>query len=240
MGTVIEADLDLWRYNGTFWDRQYATVDMSGNTLTKTGIAQFSDWTSASYVNNPLAIDLAFQDVVCNNRKPILKWRTLTESDSKEFRIEASDEGKKWDLVGKANAAGNSVSALNYQFKLSDLPSGYDQVRLVLVENSGLETAFSPMSISCWEVVNDLKAIIFPNPSAGKINIQLQSPGVGNAKILVFNSIGQNVAQLEQEVEENTGLKMDLSDLPTGLYKVQITHSKDGEYRQKSYSIAIR
>lgn len=65
------------------------------------------------------------------------------------------------------------------------------------------------------DFTSTLNANIYPNPSNGNVKIS----GVNNAKIEVYNAIGQNVFSLENYMENN---EINLSHLNNGVYLIKI------------------
>jgi thiol-disulfide isomerase/thioredoxin len=73
--------------------------------------------------------------------------------------------------------------------------------------------------------INDLTIAnnisIFPNPTAGKFTINLNNIIANNAIVNVVNTLGQNVISLSN-VNLNNQLELDLTNVATGTYFVQI------------------
>ena len=228
-GNIMESELDLWRYNGVTWDRQFATINMGANTLTKTGIPQFSDWTAASYVNNPLAIDLAYFRVNCNDNKPVATWKTLSETDSRYFLIEGSANGTEWYTITQIDAAGNSSNSKEYRVGLEGLSGNISQVRLSMVDVNKVTTVFNTAFIRCGEPI-PVAISIYPNPSEGKFVIDFGGMPADVVDIQVLNILGQTVASETFDAAGSAKAKMDLSALPAGVYQVKLRpHHLDGQ-----------
>jgi hypothetical protein len=73
-----------------------------------------------------------------------------------------------------------------------------------------------PIIVGTEEIsVNDF--LLYPNPSAGMVNIEFKEPG--NNLIRVFDTKGNLV--YEQQIENQQEL-LDLSNLPQGLYMIRV------------------
>jgi hypothetical protein len=237
-GTIVEGELDLWRFNGLTWDVQNATLNDVANTITKTGIPQFSEWTAASEVNNPLGIDLAFFRVICKNKQPLAIWKTFKETDSKTFIIEGSTNGKEWYEVASMPAAGNSNDDKDYNLLLNTSPS-INQIRLTMVDDFGVKHIFNRAPIACDEISDEFVAKLFPNPGDGLF--QVEFPGfTGNLDLRVLNTLGQEVGGSFYDTSRNQSLKMDLRGLPSGIYRVIIKTDEDSGNQQKVFNLVIR
>ena len=63
--------------------------------------------------------------------------------------------------------------------------------------------------------------VVFPNPTHGAINIQMQNQYPRPVMIIVYNVVGQVVTYVFREVEEGETISLDY-DLPAGVYFVRI------------------
>jgi hypothetical protein len=69
---------------------------------------------------------------------------------------------------------------------------------------------------------------IYPNPTSGSLQIELENTYEGRANILIFNSLGQVVQTEQTWISENKGfLKLDVSALQTGFYLLKIEQDGD-------------
>lgn len=238
-GAILEADLDLWRFNGISWDRQFAAVNMAANTLTKTNIPQFSDWTDASYINNPLALSLKYFEVSCKNNKPVAVWKTAKESENQWFVLEASADGRDWVEVSKTSGAGNSDSELGYQISLTNLGSNARQVRLVAIDIHGVRSILPTRAIFCEFGSKEIQAKIYPNPTDGQVFVEFTPDSAGIAEVRIINVLGQILGFQSVDVQRHSTLSIDLGGLPAGIYSVQISQP-DSHEKPKTHSIILR
>lgn len=239
-GTIVEGELDLWRYNGSTWDVQNATLNAAANTLTKTGIPQFSEWTGASEVNNPLGVEMAWMQVVCGGKSPVLKWRTLKETDTRSFEIQISEDGKRWERLGSVLAAGNSDGKNDYTFDLQNLASGFRQIRLVLDNMAGEKETFRSLWVDCADpVLSQKPVLVYPNPTEGAFTIEIPNGADELLDIRVLNVLGQEVAGKLHDGTRSSKIGMDLRGLSPGLYKIQIAGENSGP-RTVPVTIVVR
>jgi hypothetical protein len=228
-GTILEGELVLWRFNGTIWEAQTGTLNTLANTITKTAIPQFSEWTTGSEVNNPLPVDVAFTQVECDGHSPDLIWRTLRETDSRIFKVQFSLDGKVWENLGSMAAAGQSQSSRDYMFSLKGLPLGVRQVRLVLVDALQQETIFPALYVSCGTVAKNVRNFsVFPNPGDGAYTLSLNEIRQEILDLKVINILGQIVSGGVYNASRTGKISLDLRGLPAGLYKLQVTSDVDG------------
>lgn len=86
------------------------------------------------------------------------------------------------------------------------------------IEQSAYAT---PSSISISEHELSSRLQVYPNPTAGLVNVSIALDQTSEAKISVINSLGQIVLNSTQSTAGDIGLN--LSDLPSGVYTVQVS-----------------
>jgi hypothetical protein len=235
--STMEADLDLWRFNGTTWDNQNAVVDEVANTLTKTNIPQFSEWTAAG-MNTPLPVNVSAMSVECGGLYPSFNWTTVSEQDANAFIIQQSADGKSWKEMGTVAAAGNSDRVLQYSFSLKDMNSQSAYVRLVLRNADASTQAFNPVAVSCRQSVQKEVMSLYPNPNSGSFSIDLKSITEGNITVKVMNTMGVEVAEQLHNAARSNKIKMDLNGFASGIYQVLV--GPEGEAPVQSFKMVIR
>jgi hypothetical protein len=235
--STMEADLDLWRFNGTTWDNQNAVVDEVANTLTKTNIPQFSEWTAAG-MNTPLPVNVSAMSVECGGLYPSFNWTTVSEQDANAFIIQQSADGKSWKEMGTVAAAGNSDRVLQYSFSLKNMNSQSAYVRLVLRNADASTQAFNPVAVSCRQSVQKEVMSLYPNPNSGSFSIDLKSITEGNITVKVMNTMGVEVAEQLHNAARSNKIKMDLNGFASGIYQVLV--GPEGEAPVQSFKMVIR
>jgi len=239
-GTIVEGEFDLWRFNGTIWTQQTGTINMVANTITKTGIPEFSEWTGGSYVNNPLAIELAYFKLNCNEKSTDFIWKTLKETDSKTFFIEASSNGRNWEMIGSTKAAGNSGEERDYKLTIAKIPSGFNQARLTLSDEMGEKHIFNTLSLNCNGDIKPFNPSVYPNPGNGDFTLDVS--GIDEiVEISIINTLGQQVAGQFNDGTRNQKIKVDLRGYASGIYRMLLSvKDLDGEIQQKSLNLIVR
>lgn len=224
-GPIIEGDLDLWRFNGLSWDRQMASVNIGANTLTKANIPQFSDWTSASYINNPLPLNLISFEVSCKNNKPMAWWKTARETDNDHFVLETSEDGRNWIEWGTTAGGQTTQSERTYEFNLDGLPAGMKQVRLIAIDKEGNRSIMPTRSLNCGLSAERPKTTAFPNPTTGVCYLALGETSETIVDIQIINVLGKVVGFYSVNPDRKNNLKLELGGLPTGVYTIKIGNS---------------
>ena len=115
------------------------------------------------------------------------------------------------DATGSGGSASYSVGQIVYTTHTGSngsISQGVQQsYEIFTLSNAALSTV-------------NLVATTYPNPTSGVINISLAMDETSKVEINVINSLGQVVLN---DVQSTDGeISLDLSNLPTGLYSVQV------------------
>jgi len=220
----------LTEMKGTFISNNGAVSLGSGGTLegrmlTTAGEASVDN----ALINLPictptvLPTNLLFFKGSCNKQKNVLEWITDAEINNDFFTVERSVNGKSWQIVGTINGAGNSHSTLHYSLVDSTHSETITYYRLKQTDFDGNYKYEEVISVKkCF--FDETLFTIYPNPSRGKFEVQLNGDGGTVNSIEVFNSQGQNVYS-----SINVQSTVDLSDHDPGLYFVRIQQNSGSE-----------
>jgi hypothetical protein len=111
-----ESLLDLWRFNGTAWNRVVKTnanvspLDASNKWIESSAVTQFSPWTLASQPLAPTEARLRETSATAYGDGVLVKWRTGFEVDNLGFRL-YRDDGAGRVLVTPSIVAGSALTA---------------------------------------------------------------------------------------------------------------------------------
>jgi PKD repeat protein len=83
------------------------------------------------------------------------------------------------------------------------------------------------------EIGVSLGAMLYPNPNDGTFTLELQSQQLKEARLMIFNGMGQLILQDVMQVNGNTRRKFSLQQHPKGVYFVQVATQKGIVYREK-------
>ncbi|HRI62292.1 MAG TPA: T9SS type A sorting domain-containing protein [Saprospiraceae bacterium] len=82
---------------------------------------------------------------------------------------------------------------------------------------------YDPMLVSAEEpAAAPTRIFTTPNPTAGLLTLQLETPLAGEARLNVWNSLGQRVHTGIVSQTAGTTVQVDLSNLPAGVYRVHL------------------
>ena len=99
-------------------------------------------------------------------------------------------------------------------------------VRMVADRDGCNCTSTQTLQLSSTKLVNGGEFNVYPNPTAGKLNIEVKDNNE-SLTVGIYNSIGVEVARVNTNNAQNGNFDVDLSDLAAGLYIVRVTTGSD-------------
>jgi len=175
--------------------------------------------------DNPLPVELTTFTASVNNNNIELNWETATEVNNYGFNIERKLENGEWNIVGFVNGHGNSNSPKNYSYLDNSVNNnGKYYYRLKQVDIDGSYDYSSTVEIDLKGQLDYRLNQNFPNPFNPTTSIQFNLPEAGQVKLVVFNVIGEKVAELVNKNMEagNHDVEFNASELNSGIYVYKI------------------
>lgn len=211
--------------------RQYAsndnivTSDSGLDVCIPSGISYngLPNWGAANLINNcngcsiVLPIELVSFDGYINDKKAFLNWKTVSETDNCNYKVERSTDGSVFNAIDSVNGAVNSMSPISYQIidntieanviyyyrlKQEDCDGGhsYSQIIYLYFEESTFDVEFIKTTvidqtieinnsnlIQHITVLNSLGQFIFSVSTTTNINLSDAADGVFYIYILTKN-----------------------------------------------------
>lgn len=157
-----------------------------------------------------------------------LHWTTATEINSDYFEIQRSLNGADFNPIGTIDAAGNSVSPLNYIF-YDDAPySGINYYRLRMVDIDGAYDYSNIIAIRIANTSGDIT--VYPNPATDNITIEFNAITTGTLTFNLLDVTGRKVMHINEQVNEGINIfNYAIAHLPTSSYLIQFTNPNTGE-----------
>lgn len=189
---------------------------LTQSELTNSGGTQAFRLGSRNLTQSPLPIHLLSFEGRCENGQDVkLNWQTASEQNNDFFTLERSIDNENWEIMGNKDGAGNSNEVLSY-YMIDQTPLETAYYRLKQTDIDGRFNYSNLIFVAC-EQTEDLKPLIFPNPSNGLISIKNTLAG---QKMVLTNQLGQ---VLFQEILSSDHKDLDLTYLPKGIYFVEIS-----------------
>lgn len=179
----------------------------------------------------PVAL-ISFDAKLISQNKVEINWKTATEKNNSHFIIERSYNAKNFELIGQVEGKGDSNSESQYDFYDTNPLSGTSYYRLKQVDReTSIDGKITEGEISYSKIVSINRPetdilIISPNPSSDNVEIKLDIP-VGLKNWNLFDIQGKSV------LKNGTGVKVSLSNLPSGEYILEIITKNGDVYHKK-------
>jgi alpha-tubulin suppressor-like RCC1 family protein len=156
------------------------------------------------------------------NGQSIIDWATATESNTENFIVEHSIDGRNYTALQTLPAAGYSSSRKDYQYTHAAPVYGSNYYRIKQTDLDGRFTYSSVVVVKLTETGGRL--IVFPNPATNFI--QLLKGDAKAATLRIFSADGKLVWQ-QQLVAGIQQESISVTNLPAGLYQLQL-QTNDG------------
>lgn len=150
------------------------------------------------------------------NESVLLKWYATYETNFRMFNIQRSDNGVNFYPIGTIQ----SLNLSNYSFTDTQLPnSDIVYYRLELVDADGKKEYSKTIAIRLKE--NYYDAIVYPNPTPGKITINLAQTLNQASRLVVTDIMGRPV--ISRDIPSNQkNIALDATKLAPGRYFISI------------------
>ncbi|MBX7109579.1 MAG: T9SS type A sorting domain-containing protein [Chitinophagales bacterium] len=162
-----------------------------------------------------------------------LDWATASEYNNDFWTIERSADGEVFEPLTVMEGYDNSTTSRTYQYydrsplngnnyyrlKQTDIGGTYTYSNIVLLKNFGKEIS-----------VED----IYPNPTNGSVTLNLYAGENYQCIVRVLDETGKEMFQYNEElIQGNNFLHLDVSQLHTGIYFLQLMNPRTGNVQTK-------
>jgi photosystem II stability/assembly factor-like uncharacterized protein len=177
-----------------------------------------------AFIDFTVPVELTSFNASVVENEILLSWITATETNNKGFEIERKLKNNEWEAIGFIDGKGTTTEIQSYNFKdnYSDISySGRVLYRLKQIDFDGsfehskiiyTDVDFTPQTYSLSQN--------YPNPFNPVTNIKYSVPLESEVRIVVINSLGQEVAELVNEVH-NEGfyeISWNADEFASGVY----------------------
>ena len=223
---------------GTAFRGGSVAISGDGNTALVGGYED-NTYAGATWVyatpSAPLPVELMSFTALPNRLETELRWATATEINNAEFKIERrplpspplKGEGiQGWGRVGSVAGAGTSNSPKSYIYTDNVSVAGTYSYRLKQIDRNGAFKYSQEIQVQLGVAPKVFElSQNYPNPFNPTTMIEFTVPSDGRATVKVYNTIGQEVATLFNDVAkggEYYQATFDASKLASGIYYARL------------------
>ncbi len=163
-----------------------------------------------------LPVELISFNARAQNGSAFLHWTTASEINFSHFEIQKSQSGENWMTIGQQLSTNGTNEIRTYSFEDIELFSGNNYYRLKIVDRDG---TFEYSDTQVIHFAPEALVQIFPNPTKGKLNIQINFNIEEMKQITLFNGQGQIVFNQETTA---ANIYLPTFNLPTGYYYLKL------------------
>ena len=221
----LEGDATSWNLNEVDndfdfgIDVQIADIDNDGD-LDIAGAALKGDMISWWEQDTVLPVSLTHFEGLVNGSEVVLTWETADEINNSGFHIEQWKENE-FHSIAFVPGAGTTTETSYYTHSVAGLQPGQFRFRLKQVDFDGTISYSHEVVLTVDTGRGPGIANIYPNPFNPNTNFSLVLAEPQFVRILVFNTLGQEVARLyEGDLGSETEhrFSFEAENLPGGLY----------------------
>lgn len=220
-GYNMKANMHEWWWNNSPANRS----SMSGSIDEYRNGLKFSDM-------SVLPIELENFSAQIFKEKVKLDWSTATELNNRQFTLEKSGDGTNFSQLTTVAGAGTSTTEKNYTVFDQSPAYGPNYYRLKQTDENGQFT-YSQIQVVNFSERKNWISNLTPNPMAGEVNFDVNSPINGNLDIQVIDITGRVVfADARIVTAGNQNIQVSLDVLAGGVYSLRTSIAAAGYVSQ--------
>lgn len=171
---------------------------------------------------NTVPVELTSFTATAFENEVSLFWQTATENNNSGFEILRAVENSDYERVGFVEGNGSTTEGKSYSFKDENVLAGSYNYKLVQIDFDGTRNESNPVSVEVGGLApNDyVLSQNYPNPFNPITNIQYALPTAAKVSIIIYNTIGEQVQTLVNELKDagTHQVSFDAVNLNSGIY----------------------
>jgi hypothetical protein len=171
-----------------------------GSYTGTTGLAGNFSVIRLSY-SDPVPVELISFSAAAEQNNIVLNWITATETNNSGFQVERLS-GEKWEALGYIKGNGTTTERCSYGFTDKNLTTGKYIYRLKQIDYNGVYTYSDEIQTEVSSPFTFSLNQNYPNPFNPSTTINYSVKETSPVKIILFNSIGEEIAVILNEVKD--------------------------------------
>ena len=178
-------------------------------------------------LSQPVPVELNSFSAYVSGKTVRLDWSTATETNNLRFDVQQKYDAIEWQTIGSLKGNGTTTQTQNYSF--SDDLSAYSSpkifYRLKQIDLDGSFSYSNEISVDNNNVSSFELEQNYPNPFNPSTKIKFNIPLTEKVRIEVFNTVGNKVATLLNDIKEagSHELQFEADNLASGVYFYKIS-----------------
>jgi Secretion system C-terminal sorting domain len=167
-----------------------------------------------------LPVELSTFTAVAQKNGVTLHWTTASELNNSGFEVERSRDRKGWSKVAFIQGNGTTSSEKKYSYYDENLTDGKYQYRLKQIDFDGSFEYSKIVEIQIGAPAEFELSQNYPNPFNPSTKISFTIPKAGHVSLKIYNTLGQEVADLVNGVIEAGihNIQFEAVNLNSGIY----------------------
>jgi hypothetical protein len=219
-------------FNGVSWN--YLGPTATANTATNPATSTIANITNQlgnttalilTDVANPIPVDLRSFTATRNGSINQLTWITEQEQNSSRFVIEHSTDGRSFNPIAEVTAAGNSSTAITYNYTHTTPIRGVNYYRLRLIDRDN-SFRYSPIRSVRNEGLANVS--VYPNPVKAALSVSIEADKAITGQVVITDLNGRQVyTRTVNLVQGGNLLPVNTSALQAGTYILKVMMDED-------------
>lgn len=186
--------------------------------------------TAQNFICGIVPIELKSFNYRLENNDVVLIWSTATEINNMGFKILRNEIE-----IGFVAGAGTTTEPREYDFKDENVKNGTYDYTLIEMDYDGTINKIGEVEVTVANIPNEyFLDQNYPNPFNPSTRIQFAIPEKAYTTLRIYNSLGELIEELVNEVKEAGNYKVNLNadKLPSGIYFYQLNSGKFQETKK--------
>jgi hypothetical protein len=192
------------------------------------GITSFSGGTGGfGFGNNGVGLPvkmLYFTATAIENSYIRLDWATAQEIDNQGFEVQRSTDGQTFEKIGWIDGHGNSTTTNTYTLNDKDVQQGVTYYYRLKQIDFDADFEYSNIVSASIKGENSVDVLgMYPNPTTGKVIIEVVLPNQQDVKVALIDLLGRTMKDETVSVPKGfSNIQLDYNGVAAGTYSVSI------------------
>jgi len=201
-------------------------ISADGNKIGITGYPPGSQFAHALMLTLDTTVPVELSSFTANliDNNVVLNWTTITEKNNSGFEIQRRSGNQEWQVLSFVAGHGTTTEPTHYNYQDATKSAGNYAYRLKQIDFDGTFEYSNIVEIEVSPVIEYQLAQNYPNPFNPSTVISFTIPQESAVKLTVFNTIGEEVALLVNEVRDagSYDVEFNASNLSSGMYLYRV------------------